>query len=136
MDDSMTGRSGSIEGRVMKRSDANFSLSEAAKILECDEKYVEAMIKLGRIKVSTSAGEDVAVSAQSIAAFRGETWDGIRDMVLALLDMLEEQHIDILNECLQLAVDEKKSRRPHKKRHAGAKSKQALSLVDTSKDRK
>ncbi|QBR02506.1 hypothetical protein [Paraburkholderia pallida] len=120
----------------MATHDNCFSLAEAARILQCDDKYIEAMATLGRIRTHASPNGDLHINADAIAAFRDETWDGIRDMMLGLLDTLQEQHIDMINESLQSAVAERSKRSARRTTAGCERFTLPLSLVDVQKRRR
>lgn len=122
-------------GDAMKANDDNFSIVEAARILQCDEEYVEAMVKLGRLKSTTSPTGAALVSAESIVAFSNETWEGIREMAQTLLAILGEQYADSLDESLQAAISKRRDRCARRARRSSKRDSQLLTLVETRKRR-
>ncbi|MGU7783264.1 hypothetical protein [Burkholderia sp. PU8-34] len=72
----------------------SLSIAEAANALQCDEAYLELILRKANVKLQRDVSGAESVGLDVIVDLRRQCWQEIRRIVMTVLDAFEDESID------------------------------------------
>jgi hypothetical protein len=102
------------------------SVAEAAQVLQCDEAYIELMMKRDQLLHGRREDGSPFIHIESVINTRQECWREIKRIVLQVVQIMEDESLGLLMdemsslETLKNAGTSKRSRKPRRPRVSSA----------------